>query len=356
MGAAISSGRCAGSGSRAGAAGSSHSRRTTRALGPGELLVRVEACGIGLTVVNYSSGRYAEAPLERPVVPGHEYVGTVAAVGDGVDEAWLGRRVTPHFYLFCGRCPACLSGYEPLCERAGGQIGTARDGGYADLATVPERNAVALPDLDPVDATVVADAVATPVHIARRASIAEGDRVVVIGAGGGVGIHMAQLARLCGAAVVGVDVAPEKLAFLERELGVPAVLPLADVGPADVIVDFVGTNATHAWALETLAPNGRLVLVNTFRGREFELDPRLLVERQATVLGSRYASRAEIAEAAGLVASGRIRPVISRRVPFDEVEDVHDQLAAGRLLGRAALVTNMPSPDRAISRSASQAA
>jgi propanol-preferring alcohol dehydrogenase len=275
-------------------------------------------------------------------------VGIVSALGPGADPAWLGARVTTHFYLFCGRCPQCRGGFEPLCERPGGQIGTARDGAYAEVCTIPQRNAVALPEgLDPVEATVVADAVATPVHIARLAGIAPGERVAVIGAAGGVGAHMVQVARLHGAEVAGLDVVPEKLAFLERELAIDAVdsteftrvgLPRRFGGRADVVVDFVGTAASGSWALGVLAANGRLVLVNTFRDRTLSVDPRLLVEAQATVLGSRYASRQEIALAAGHLAAGRVRPVISRRVGLAGVEGVHDELRNGLLLGRGALV------------------
>jgi D-arabinose 1-dehydrogenase-like Zn-dependent alcohol dehydrogenase len=311
--------------------------------GPGELQIRVEACGIGLTVVNYSSGQYAEAPLARPVVPGHELVGTVSALGPGVVAEWLGTRVTAHFYLFCGRCTLCRAGFEPLCESSAGQIGIARDGGYAESCVIPERNAVALDAaLDAVEATVVADAVATPVHIGGLAAIVPGDRVAVIGAGGGVGVHMAQLARLRGGEVTGLDVAGAKLAFLEDELGIGAVdsSDFEAISPreVDVVVDFVGTEASGAWALGALAPNGRLVLVNTFRDRRLTLDPRALVEGQIRVLGSRYASRAELAAAAGLVAAGHIRPVIGRRVDLEGVESVHGDLRDGTLLGRGALV------------------
>jgi propanol-preferring alcohol dehydrogenase len=315
--------------------------------GPGELQLRVEACGIGLTVLNSTSGRYASAPLPRPVVPGHELVGRVTKLGARSDERWLGTRVTTHFYLFCGDCTLCRDGFEPLCERSAGTIGSARDGGYAELAVIPERNAVALPvSLPAVEATVIADAVATPVHIARLAAIGPTERVAVIGAGGGVGIHMAQVARLRGAEVVGLDVSAPKLAYLEQELGIPAAdssdfdaitLPrFAD--RFDVAVDFVGTAESSGWALRQLAPNGRLVLVNTFPDLSFPLDPRRLVEGQLRVLGSRYASRREIADAAQLVASGRVRPVIGRRVGLAGVEGVHEELRRGVLLGRGALV------------------
>lgn len=316
--------------------------------GPRELLVRVEACGIGLTVVNYSSGQYATSPLRRPVVPGHELVGRVTATGAGADERWLGTRVTAHFYLFCGECPLCRNGYEPLCPRSSGTIGTACDGGYAELVVIPEQNAVSLPDtLDPVEATVVPDAVATPVHIARLAGIERGDRVAVIGAGGGVGVHMVQVARLHGAEVAGLDVVVRKLVFLERELGIAAVdsadfgaisLPRGFDGRVDVVVDFVGSAASSGWALDRLAANGRLVLLNTFRDRSLTLDPRRLVEAQLRVLGSRYASRGELAVAADHLAAGRVRPVIGERVGLEGVEAVHEALRRGELLGRGALV------------------
>jgi D-arabinose 1-dehydrogenase-like Zn-dependent alcohol dehydrogenase len=316
--------------------------------GPRELQVRVEACGIGLTVVNYTSGQYATRPLERPVVPGHELVGRVTAIGAQADERWLGVRVTAHFYLFCGECALCAAGYEPLCEHSAGTIGTARDGGYAEIAVIPERNAVALPEnLDPVEATVIADAVATPVHIGHLAGIGPGDRMAVIGAGGGVGVHMVQVARLLGAEVVGLDVVSLKLVFLEQELGVPAVdssdfgsisLPAGFRDRVDVVVDFVGSAESGEWALERLAPNGRLVLVNTFFDRVFPLDPRRLVEAQLRVLGSRYAARREIAEAAAHVATGKVRPVVGSKVGLDGVESVHTELRNGELLGRGALI------------------
>jgi D-arabinose 1-dehydrogenase-like Zn-dependent alcohol dehydrogenase len=158
---------------------------------------------------------------------------------------------------------------------------------------------------------------------------------------------MTQLARLRGANVVGLDVFEPKLSFLETELGVEAAdssdfgavsLPPGFGGKIDVVVDFVGTEASGDWALRTLARNGRLVLVNTFPDRRLTVDPRRLVESQIRIIGSRYASRAELAGAAALVGTSRVRPIIGRRVDLAGVESVHADLRAGRLLGRGALV------------------
>ncbi len=316
--------------------------------GPDAVLVRVIACGIGLTVLNYLGGQLADEPLREPRVPGHELVGTIEVVGPGVAAARVGDLVTAHFYLFCGTCRRCLAGLEPLCENLRGQLGVQCDGGYAEYVVLPARNALRLPDgIDPIEATVVPDAVATPVHVARRAGISPGERVAVVGAGGGVGIHMTQVARVFGAEVAGLDVVEEKLEFLERELGVIPVrsgdfdaieLPASWNRQLDVVVDFFGRPQSLAWALRTLGRNGRPVVVATFREIELPVSPRELVLRQLSVLGSRYASRYELGLAADLVNEGRVRPVISRRVGIDGVLDVHAELERGTLLGRGALM------------------
>lgn len=314
----------------------------------GEVLVRVEACGVGLTVLNCIRGDLDSDPSHLPRVPGHELVGTIVEAGPGADRSRLGERVTAHFYLFCGRCERCLAGLEPLCERPAGLLGVHRDGGYAELAALPERNAVALPSgLDPVSATTVPDAVATSVHVCRRAAVGPGQRVAVVAAGGGVGIHLVQVARLFGADLAGLEADQEKLDYLDRELGVSAVestdfssvaLPAGWDGRADVIVDLLGTRASFRWSLDNLNPHGRLVTLTTFPGVEAPLASRELVFGELAVLGSRYASREELMVAARLVAEGRVRPVVGRREPLAQVTAIHDDLRAGRLLGRGALV------------------
>ena len=316
--------------------------------GDDEALIEVEACGVGLTVLNCIRGDLGDAPQLLPRVPGHELVGRILEVGRGVDPARAGERVMAHFYLFCGHCATCVAGREPMCRRLGGYLGVHRDGGYAQRAAIPARNAVPLPDsIDAAEATAIPDAIATPVHVAGRAGIGPADRVAVVGAGGGVGIHMAQVARLRGAEVAGLDAVEAKLDFLERELGVRAVdssdlatvrLPAGWDAGADVVIDLLGSRASLSWSLANLAPDGRLVVVTTFRDVDVPVSPRDLVLGQAAIVGSRYASRSELSLAAELVARGRITPVVSRRVAVDEVEDAHAALREGTLLGRGALV------------------
>lgn len=316
--------------------------------GPDEVLVEVEACGVGLTVLNCCNGDLADDPALLPRVPGHELVGRVVSAGTGAGQALIGRRVVAYFYLVCGICPECVAGRDSRCRNLGGWVGVHRDGGYAPWAALPARNALPVPDaLDPVGATVVPDAVATPVHICRtRAQVVPEDRMVVIGAGGGVGIHLVQVAQLCGARVAGLDIGEPKLAVVEQ-FGATAVdsrdfaavdpIALWPDGPPTVVVDLLGTTASLAWAAAALGMGGRLAVVTTFPGRALPLDPRDLVFRELSVVGSRYASRAEVGLAADLVAAGRVRPVIGTVTGPDGVLDLHRQLREGALLGRGAL-------------------
>lgn len=316
--------------------------------GPGELLIQVEACGIGLTVLNCINGDLADDPALLPRVPGHEYAGIVRAIGPGADMALIGKRVVPYFYLSCGSCEHCLAGDDSRCSRLAGWVAVHRDGGYAPWTTLPAHNAIVVPDeLDAVAATVVPDAVGTPFHVCNtRARISPQDRVAVFGAAGGIGIHMVQMACLLGAQVAGLELGDAKLAIVAEHGGLPVQSDdLASLDPGlwdgrrpTVVIDLVGTDATLAWGQHALDTGGRLIVLTTFRDRSAAYDPRELVFREISLVGSRYAGRAEVSAAAELVATGRIRPVIGRSVGPDEVLDVHAELRAGTLVGRGVLV------------------
>src|SRR4051794_14343543 len=92
-----------------------HGERPRPSAGPGEVLVEVEACGVGLTVLNCMRGDLASEPATEPRIPGHELVGRIAETGAGVDARRVGELVMAHFYLFCGECRWCVSGAESLC-------------------------------------------------------------------------------------------------------------------------------------------------------------------------------------------------------------------------------------------------
>lgn len=315
---------------------------------PGEVLVEVQACGVGRTVLNCIRGNLGSDPHKLPRIPGHELVGTVRGCGSGVDPGREGESVAAYFYLTCGGCRPCYSGMHSLCENFAGYLGVDRDGGYAELVSLPSQSALPLPEgLDPVTATVVPDAVATPVHVAGLADIRAGDRVVVVGAAGGLGAHMSQVAALHGGVVLGLDADARKLDFLAGELGMDVLdssdfssvrLPAAWSGGADVVIDFLGSAKSLSWSFDALAVGGRLVVLTTFKDVEVSVSPRRLVTRHQTILGSRYCGKAEFMRAADLVARGDVRPVIGAEVGFDGIPRLHDTLGAGEVLGRGALV------------------
>lgn len=314
----------------------------------GEVLVAVRACGVGLTVLNYIQGNLGR-PDDLPRVPGHEITGVVAEVGPGVNTVRPGDRVMAFFYLTCGRCDHCRAGRDSMCRRHAGYVGVHCDGGYAEYVALPEANVLPLPDGIPfTEATAIPDAIATPYHVcASRAGVRVGDRVLVVGAGGGVGIHMLQMARVFGGDVVAVDVDDGKLERC-RALGTAHTVNFsaADaearvrdaVGDgATVVIDLVGSEATLAWAFRLLGPGGRMILLTTFPGVGLRLEPRRMVMGEMTVSGSRYCGRAEAMAAARLVADGRIVPVVSTVRPLAEVGVLHAMLREGTLLGRGAV-------------------
>ena len=317
-------------------------RRPVPAPGPGEVLVRVVACGAGLTLQHIRAGVLGGSP---PVVMGHEFGGVVAAAGDGVGGWSEGDRVTASFNRLCGVCRWCASGRETLCERHGGFIGAAVDGAFADYVVVPARNLVAVPEaVDLRLAGVISDAVATPYHAAReRARVLPGHRVAVLGAGGGVGVHMVEMARAFGADVVAVERDPRKLDRL-RELGVavvdaggsvaPEALMEAAGGELDAVFDMVSTQETFGLGLDSLGRGGTLVVVGAAPGTLGGLSSIDMINKEKTVTGSRNVTRAEIRETLELVADSRVSVHVGASFGLEQLEEAFTAIRENTVFGR----------------------
>jgi propanol-preferring alcohol dehydrogenase len=283
---------------------------------------------------------------------GHELAGDVVAVGDGVSNVRVGDRCAVYFYLTCGHCRRCRGGRETLCENHGGYVGVHVDGGFADYVRLPAGNFLPLPHgLGYEAAAIAADAVNTNWHCMReRARINPHDDVLLVGAGGGVGVHGVQVAKAFGARVIAADISDEKLAFA-REWGADEVVNvrsvpdlaaevrrLTDGKGADAAVDYVGRDETLQGCIESLGTGGRAVAIGTRAGGNAAIVRSVdLVLTEKTVTGSRHSSRAELLETMEVMARGAIRPAIGRRLPFTDVESLLDDLSAERLLGRGAL-------------------
>jgi D-arabinose 1-dehydrogenase-like Zn-dependent alcohol dehydrogenase len=326
--------------------------------GPGEVLIKVKACGVGLTVVNACTGRMGgPTGYMRNRVPGHEIAGLVAESGAGVTQFREGDRVLVYFYLTCDRCKWCRRGRNSLCDNFRGYVGRDVDGGYAEYVKLPENNLFSLPDgIDDVAGTTIPDAIGTPVHVCgSRANVRPGERVMVVGAAGGVGIHMLQVARLYGAELIAVDIDDAKLERT-REYGADHLVNFEGLGAenaaeavmqatggegVDVVIDMVNSADTLRWGYELLGKGGRLVNLGTHPGVELSVWHGSLVQKEVSVTGSRYHSKAEYMQAIELVRKGRVRPVVSRTTGLDGVQAMHDELLAARFFGRGAVVPEM---------------
>jgi alcohol dehydrogenase, propanol-preferring len=314
---------------------------------PGEAVMRVRAAGVGLTLLNMRSGRSGGT---TPRIMGHELGGDIVAVGEGVRNVKVGDRCSVYFYLTCGHCRWCRGGRETLCEDHRGYVGVHRDGGFAELVCLPAENLIPLPEgLDYEAAAIAADAVNTNWHCMReRARITPHDTVLMIGAGGGVGIHGVQVARLFGARVIAADVSEEKLA-LARQYGAEETInvsSLPDIAAearrltggkgVDAAIDYAGYGPTFQAAIESLGTGGRAVIIGAGQG-DVTFNGAGLIGGEHEIMGSRHSTRAEFIETLNLMARGLVQPVVGRRVHFTEVESLFDDIMEKTLLGRGAL-------------------
>jgi D-arabinose 1-dehydrogenase-like Zn-dependent alcohol dehydrogenase len=310
--------------------------------GHSDVLVKVEGCGAGLTLEHARLGRLGGS---TPRVIGHELGGRIVRLGEGVERWSEGDAVTASFYLFCGACRNCSAGRETLCLNNKGYFGVACDGAFAEYVVVPARNLVQIPDGVPVgEAGVVADAVATPYHVAgRRARIKPGQRVGVLGAGGGIGIHMLQVIRAFGAIPVAIEREPAKLWKLRERGDADEVVDAGADGwvetaygadGLDACVDMVGTSDTLATCADLLGVAGTLVIVGLSPGARVEVDASRVLLEELVLTGNRYASRAEIEASLDLVARGAVRPVIGARYPLEQLNEAFEAIRANEVFGR----------------------
>lgn len=244
-------------------------------LSPGEALVRVRHAGICGTDLALYQGSYAAS---LPMVPGHEFAGEVASVGDPGDSNWIGARVTAEINNTCiswgrDRCAACQAGMPNHCQNRT-VLGIDKcDGAFAELVRVPMRNLHALPEQMPLQHGAFVEPLAAAIQTFELRPISAGEVVVVLGAGR-LGVLVCKVAALKGARVVAVSRSPYKLQ-LARKFGAhllinaretdvrQEVLALTNGLGADVVVEATGTPDGLNEALELVRPRGTVCLKST---------------------------------------------------------------------------------------------
>lgn len=314
--------------------------RPTPHPGPGQVLVRLEACGLCHTDIHAMRGDWPVKP-GLPLVPGHEGVGIIEQLGDGVTIRKVGQRVAmPWLGHACGECRYCVDGRENLCEKQYNN-GYSVDGGYAEYMLADARFAVPVPDgVTPLDAAPLTCAGVTTYAAIKNAHITPGETVAVFGIGG-LGHLAVQYARLVGAKVIAVDVSEEKLA-LATELGADHVVnaeltdPVAairDLGGADAAVVLAVARAVFHQAFDSLNRGGRLVLVSLPADGTLTIPIFDTVLKGISVIGSIVGTRQDLVEVFDLHAAGRTR-VITQTRDLEQVNASVDEVLAGTVPAR----------------------
>ena len=309
-------------------------------VGPGQILVKIEASGVCHTDLHAADGDWPVKPTP-PFIPGHEGVGNVAAVGAGVAAVKEGDRVgVPWLHTACGHCKYCLSGWETLCD---GQrnTGYSVNGGFAQYVLADPNYVGHLPDsLGFEMAAPILCAGVTVYKGLKETDTKPGDTVVISGIGG-LGHVAVQYAKAMGRKVIAVDIADEKLA-LAREMGADAAVnalstdPVAEVkklcgGAEGVLVTAVSRKA-FSQALGMLGKRGTMALVGLPPGA-FELDIFDTVLTRKTIRGSIVGTRMDLAECLQFAGDGKVQVHYSVE-PLENINSIFARMRDNRIDGR----------------------
>ncbi|WP_233226243.1 alcohol dehydrogenase catalytic domain-containing protein [Amycolatopsis sp. CA-126428] len=311
--------------------------------GPGEVLIRVHACGVCHNDVYLTRGMFPFPDLD-PVVVGHEAAGEVVETGAGVTARRVGDRVgSTWVQAGCGRCEYCalglpVTGQTGMSCAAPKMTGITAQGGHAEYLVVPASSTVLLPDEVGYDvAAPMLCAGYTAWSALLAGEPAAGERVAVLGIGG-LGHLAVQFSRACGYETVAVTHSPDKHA-IARELGADLVVSsgaeLLEAGGADVVL-VTGTSYEAASdMLQGLRVNGRIVLATIDPAGSFTIDPATpFWARRQRVIGSTHNGIGQLGKPLELVAAGKVRPLIET-FPMDQVADAVDKAGKGDVRFRA---------------------
>ncbi|MFD2420175.1 NAD(P)-dependent alcohol dehydrogenase [Amycolatopsis pigmentata] len=317
--------------------------------GPLDVIVKIGGAGVCRTDLHIIEGQWAQMMGPRlPYTIGHENAGWVEAVGDGVTQVKVGDTVILHPQPSCGACPACRRGRDMGCSNAFFPGVSDHDGGMAEYLLTTERACVRLnPETDPAEVAALADAGISAYHAVRRAVplLRPGSVAVVQGAGGLGHIGIQALTALTSARIIVVDRSREALDLATR-IGadetvvsdgdhVAAVADLTEGQGADVVFDFVAEQGAEndAWAMT--GADGSLFVVGY--GGELRIPTADLVSGRKSVVGNMVGSYTDLVELMALAQSGKII-LRTRRYALEDAVEAFEDLAAGRIRGRAILV------------------
>ncbi|MGH4028836.1 zinc-dependent alcohol dehydrogenase [Actinomycetota bacterium Odt1-20B] len=302
--------------------------------GPGEVLVRVAAAGICMSDREVYDGRRDAAYVRYPVVPGHEWSGTVTAVGDGVDPGLVGCRTVAEGFRACGVCERCRCGETSLCTGGYAETGFTEPGAFADHLTVPARLLHLLPDDADLRAAALLEPAAVVAAAVRAGRPAPGERVAVVGAGT-LGLLAVQLlAAVSPAELVVLD---PRAARGEQSLRFGAsaahspVEPPALAGHFDLVVETAGAPSTASDSCLLARRGGRVVLTGMFTPGAAGIDPVHLSLSQLeirSVFGAPSSAWTAAVRAFGLGLLDPA-PLITHEFPLERFAEAVDLVGGG---------------------------
>ncbi|MGM9883692.1 alcohol dehydrogenase AdhP [Streptococcus hyointestinalis] len=312
-------------------------------IGYGEALVKVEYCGVCHTDLHVAHGDFGKVPGR---ILGHEGIGIVEKLGDGVTSLKVGDRVSiAWFFEGCGYCEYCTTGRETLC-RSVKNAGYNVDGGMSEYAVVTADYAVKIPEgLDPAQASSITCAGVTTYKAIKEAGAAPGQWIAVYGVGGLGNLAVQYAKKVFNAHVVAVDINQDKL-DLAKEVGadlivnghdiedVPAYIQEKTGGCHGVVVSAVSKVAFNQ-AVDSVRAGGTVVAVG-LPSEYMELSIVKAVLDGIRIVGSLVGTRKDLEEAFAFGAQGLVVPIVEK-VPVDSAPQVFDDMEHGRIQGRKVL-------------------
>jgi threonine dehydrogenase-like Zn-dependent dehydrogenase len=294
--------------------------------GPDQVVVDVARVGVCGTDVELFTGEMAylrQGHARYPLRLGHEWSGTVAAVGGGVDPSWLGRRVTGDTELGCGRCRRCLNGQHWVCaDRVEIGVRGGFPGALAEQLAVPATALYALPDMLDDTAGALVEPGGTALRAVRAAGLAPGERVLILGLGT-IGLLTGMFAKAHGAEVHLMGRSKRSIDFA-RTLGFDGVWRNVELPtlPWDAVIDASNAADLPALALDLVEPGRRVVYIG-LAGAPSHIDTRTLALKDVTAVGILGAS-AGLAGAIDAFGGAAVdpRPLVAATVGLDQVGEV----------------------------------
>jgi L-iditol 2-dehydrogenase len=292
--------------------------------GPGDVLVRSRAAGVCRTDLEVLRGELDRRWVRYPCVPGHEWSGEIAEVGEGVDGLAVGDRVVCEGIIPCGRCRRCLAGDTNLCENYD-QLGFTRVGGYGELVLAPSRVVHRLPEHVSFEAGVLVEPASVVLRALERGRLAANESVGVVGIGT-LGSLAVALARLAGPVrIVAYGIREEELEFA-RVLGADETVDVSggdpSLGEHDLVVETAGAVPAVELATRLVREGGRVVLLGIAgEGRTLAgLPADRIALRDLELIGSVGYTSAAWARLVALLADRRVdlAPIVTHRFPLEK--------------------------------------